>query len=215
MVEFVLSDLPYAYDALEPHIDEETLKIHHGKHHQTYCDKFNAAVKEAGIETNDVIEIFKNISKYPTAVRNHGGGFWNHSFHWESMSHSCDGPDKLVEIRDAIDKSFGSFDNFREEFSKKAALLFGSGWTWLGIRSDGSLVIFNTINQDNSYMDIVQENAVPLLVIDVWEHAYYLKYKNKRAEYIKNFFNVINWNKVNERLKDALGSRETSSDFEK
>ncbi len=202
MVEFKLLELPYDYDALEPHIDEVTLKVHHDKHHQAYCDKFNVALKDAGIEEEDILEIFSKISDYPMAVRNHGGGFWNHNFYWESMTGKFKDISEFDNLSSAIEKSFGSFDKFKEKFSNSAATLFGSGWTWLGVENDGSLVIFNTMNQDNSYMDVVEENAIPLLVIDVWEHAYYLKYQNKRQEYIENFFKVINWEKVSERFEE-------------
>lgn len=201
MVRFQLENLPYEYDALEPYIDEETLHVHHDKHHQTYCDKFNAACENAGVQTDDIKEIFSRVSDYPIAVRNHGGGFWNHNFYWESMSPNGGEPEG--ELLEAIIRNFGSFEEFKDKFSTNAATLFGSGWTWLGVREDGELVIFNTPNQDNSLMDVVEENAIPLLVIDVWEHAYYIKYKNKRPEYIENFFKVVNWKKVSDRYLDT------------
>lgn len=196
MAEFTLKELPYEYNALEPHISEETLRVHHDKHHQTYCDKFNAAVEAAGIESEDVIEIMKNNSDN-MAIRNHGGGFWNHQFYWESMGEKSE---PTGEVLEAITSSFGSFEEFKNQFSAKAAAVFGSGWTWLGKREDGSLIIHNTANQDNTFMPVVDEKYTPILVIDVWEHAYYIDYQNRRPEYIEKFFNVVNWNKVNERF---------------
>jgi Fe-Mn family superoxide dismutase len=198
MAQFNLKDLPYSYDALAPHISEETLKVHHDKHHQTYCDKFNGALDAAGITSTDIKEILSNVSEKP-AIRNMGGGFWNHEFYWESMSKSCSGPSELPEMHKAIEESFGSFDKFKDEFSTKAAAVFGSGWTWLGVDSSGKLVIYNTANQDNFMMDVCPNKEEPVLVIDVWEHAYYIDYQNKRPAHIEEFFSVINWDKVSER----------------
>jgi len=206
MALFKLEPLPYDYNALEPHIDAETLKVHHGKHHQTYCDKFNAALKEATIDETDILKIFSEVSSYPVAVRNHGGGYWNHTFYWESMATECAGPEVNKDIAEAIINQFGSLDAFQEEFSANAAALFGSGWTWLIVDDKGVLKITNTSNQDNPYMDVVTEKGIPLLVLDVWEHAYYLKYQNRRPEYIKNFFNVINWDVVNQRFLEATST---------
>jgi Fe-Mn family superoxide dismutase len=197
MAKFELEKLPYDYNALEPHISEETLKVHHDKHHQTYCDKFNAAVESAGIDSDDVLEIIRNHSSN-MAIRNHGGGFWNHQFYWESLASETG--EISEELRDAINSSFGSFEEFKNQFSAAAAAVFGSGWTWLGKKEDGSLIIHNTANQDNTFMNEVSEKYTPLLVIDVWEHAYYIDYQNKRPEYIEKFFNVVNWNKVSERF---------------
>ncbi len=195
-----LPNLPYEYNALEPVISSETLKVHHGKHHQAYADKFNAALESEGIEAEDILDIFKIVSKLPAAIRNHGGGFWNHIFYWESLS--TPGQNEISgEILEKINETFGSYDNFVEEFSKSATGLFGSGWTWLGLKEDGSLIIHNTSNQDNTFMDIVDEKYTPLLVIDVWEHAYYIDYQNRRPEHIKEFFKIINWDRVNQRLK--------------
>ncbi len=199
MAKFNLEKLPYEYNALEPHISEETLKVHHDKHHQTYCDKFNAAIEAASIESSDVIEIMSNYSDN-MAIRNHGGGFWNHQFYWESMI--GEETQMSEELKGAIEKSFGSFEEFKDKFSASSAAVFGSGWTWLGRKEDGSLVIHNTANQDNTFMNCVSEKYTPLLVIDVWEHAYYIDYQNKRPEYIEKFFNVVNWNKVSERFAD-------------
>ncbi len=200
MVKFELKKLPYEYNALEPYIDEETLQVHHDKHHQAYTDKFNVALETDSIDESDILKIFGNISKYSMAVRNNGGGYWNHQFYWESMTGSK--TEVSGELLEMINRDFESFDKFKEHFSNSAATLFGSGWTWLCL-SEGKLVIFNTPNQDNPYMDVVGGNAIPLLVIDVWEHAYYLKYQNKRPDYISNFFNVINWDKVSQRLEAA------------
>lgn len=199
MVKFNLKDLPYSYDALAPHISEETLKVHHDKHHQTYCDKFNAALETAEIESEDFREIFANVADKP-AIRNMGGGFWNHEFYWESMAPSCSGPSELPEMHKAIIDSFGTFENFKDEFSQKAAAVFGSGWTWLAVDSNGKLIIYNTANQDNFMMDVCVNKEEPILVIDVWEHAYYIDYQNRRPAHIEEFFSVINWDKVSERF---------------
>lgn len=200
MTKFELQPLPYEYNALEPYIDEETLKVHHDKHHRAYTDKFNAALEAEGIEETDILKIFSNVSSYASAVKNHGGGYWNHQFYWESMTANSKELVKFENISQAINDSFGNFEEFKTEFATSASSLFGSGWTWLGIKKNGTIVIFNTANQENSYMDCMDEDAIPLLVIDVWEHAYYLKYQNRRPEYIENFFKVINWEKVEERL---------------
>lgn len=203
MAQFNLKELPYSYDALAPHISEETLKVHHDKHHQTYCDKFNGALEAAGITSTDIREILANVSDKP-AIRNMGGGFWNHEFYWESMSQSCSGPSELPQMHKAIEESFGSFDKFKDEFSTKAAAVFGSGWTWLAAKPDGKLVIYNTANQDNFMMDVCEHKEEPILVIDVWEHAYYIDYQNKRPAHIEEFFSVINWDKVAERYNSIV-----------
>lgn len=196
-MKHVLPPLPYAYNALEPFIDEKTMNIHHTKHHQTYVDKLNAAL-EGHNELADlpVEALLKNLDQVPekirTAVRNHGGGHANHSFFWPLLK-----KDVPYEggIREHIDSGFGSFEAFRKEFTTKASLLFGSGWTWL-VTDGGKLEIITTPNQDSP----VSLGKKPLLGLDVWEHAYYLKYQNRRPEYIEAFFNVINWEKVNEQL---------------
>lgn len=199
--KYNLPNLPYEYDALEPVISKNTLEFHHDKHHQTYCDKFNSALETEGIDNSNILEIFSNVSSYSPAIRNHGGGYFNHIFYWESLaspdSTKCEGA-----ILEKINESFGSYDKFKEEFTTKAVALFGSGWTWLGLKEDGSLTIHNTANQDNTYMDVVEEKYTPLLVIDVWEHAYYLDYQNKRPAHIEEFFKIINWDKVNQRLNE-------------
>jgi Fe-Mn family superoxide dismutase len=200
--EFKLPDLPYPYDALEPYIDTKTLTIHHSKHHAAYTAKFNAAVSEAGITGKNAREILKEVSKYPVSVRNNGGGYLNHKIYWKVMSPNGGG-EPQGELLDSINRDFGTFDSFKNEFSDAAKKLFGSGWTWL-IVSDGKLKVTSTPNQDNPIMDIAEVRGFPILCIDVWEHAYYLKYQNRRAEYVDAFWNVINWDMVSEKFKKAL-----------
>jgi len=200
-IEYALPDLPYAYDALEPHIDAMTMEIHHDKHHAAYTKNFNAALKDAGIADMDIKEIFKDVTKYPAGVRNNGGGYYNHKLYWKAMSPNGGGTPK-GELLTAIEKSFGSFDGFKEKFSSAAATRFGSGWAWL-VNSDGKLVVTSTPNQDNPLMDVAEVKGHPLLLIDVWEHAYYLKYQNRRADYIAAFWNVINWDWVAEKYLKA------------
>jgi len=192
-----LPKLPYAYNALEPWIDAQTMEIHHSKHHAAYTEKFNTAIKDAKIENISVEEIFESISKYPAAVRNNGGGYWNHNFYWGSIAPNAGGEPKKT-MMETIIKDFGSFEKFKEGFSAAALNRFGSGWAWL-ILSDEKLKVISTPNQDNPLMDIAEIKGTPLLCIDVWEHAYYLKYQNKRADYITNFWNVINWEEVEKR----------------
>ena len=199
MVHFNLQELPFSYDALEPYISSKTLSVHHDKHHKTYLDKFNAALDAENVEEESIIEMFKNISSYSRNLRNNCGGFWNHQFYFESLEKEKNF-ENYSKIKEKIMESFGSYENFKDEFSKSATTLFGSGWTWLGVKEDGNLIIHNTRNQDNTYMDVINEKYTPLLVLDVWEHAYYLDYENRRPEYIENFFNVINWAKVEDRL---------------
>ena len=191
-----LPKLEYEYDALEPHIDAKTMEIHHSKHHQAYVDKLNGAVKGTEFENMDVNEILKSIDKIPedvrTAVKNNGGGHANHSFFWQIMSPNGGG-EASGKVGDAIKEVFGSFEKFKEEFSNAAATTFGSGWAWL-VAGDGKLSVVSTSNQDTP----INEGKVPLLCIDVWEHAYYLKFQNKRQDYISAWWNVVNWNKVNE-----------------
>jgi Fe-Mn family superoxide dismutase len=202
-IEYTLPDLPYAYDALEPNIDALTMQVHHDKHHAAYTKNFNAAIKDAGIADIDISEIFKNISKYPMAVRNNGGGYYNHKLYWNAMSPNGGGMPKEMLTKE-IEKSFGSFDSFKEKFSNAAATRFGSGWAWL-VYSDGKLVVTSTPNQDNPLMDVAEVKGYPLLLIDVWEHAYYLKYQNRRPEYITAFWNVVNWDWVMENYHKAMG----------
>ena len=196
-----LEPLPYAYDALEPYIDEQTMRIHHTKHHQAYIDKLNAALEgQQALQNMKPEELLKNLDTVPeavrTAVRNHGGGHMNHSFFWPVLKKDVKFEGK---IKDAINTKFGDFDSFKKAFSNAAALLFGSGWAWLVLDND-HLGITTTPNQDSP----LTEGKIPLLGLDVWEHAYYLKYQNRRPEYIEAFFNVINWDKVNEHFSTAI-----------
>jgi len=198
---FKLPELDYAYDALEPNIDAMTMEVHHSKHHAGYTRKFNAAVKEAGLTDTSIDEIFKQVSKYPSGIRNNGGGFYNHKLYWKGLSPKGGGQPK-AELLKAIEKSFGKFDNFRESFSTAAATRFGSGWAWL-VKTEKGLQVTSTPNQDNPLMDVSDVNGFPLLAIDVWEHAYYLKYQNRRTEYISAFWNVVNWDYVTERYNKS------------
>ena len=197
-----LPALPYAYNALEPYIDEQTMQIHHSKHHQTYVDKLNAALEEYDdLQKESAEDLLRDLNSIPekirTAVRNHGGGHANHSFFWPLLWKEIDFGG---EVGDAIKAKFGDYDTFKEKFSNAAALLFGSGWAWLVLNS-GELEITTTPNQDNP----LSQGQIPILGLDVWEHAYYLKYQNRRPEYITAFFNVINWEKVDENFKAAIG----------
>ena len=203
--KFELQTLPYAFDALEPAIDKQTLEIHYGKHHKAYYDNFINAVKGTEMESMDIREIFRNISKYPIAVRNNGGGYFNHTFYWESLR-APGGGLPTGKLSDAIAKSFSSFDEFKKQFSEAGKTRFGSGWAWLSISDDGKLFISSTPNQDNPLMDIAENKGIPLLVMDVWEHAYYLKYQNKRPDYIDAFWNIVNWEEVTRRYETALKS---------
>jgi Fe-Mn family superoxide dismutase len=196
---FTLPALPYAFNALEPHIDARTMEIHHGKHHNAYVTNLNAAVAGTEWENKSLEEILANISKFTTpAVRNNGGGHWNHSFFWQVIGPNAGGA-PTGAIADAINASFGSFDKFKEEFTKAATTRFGSGWAWL-IKSGDKLVITSSANQDNPLMDIAEVKGTPVLGLDVWEHAYYLHYQNRRPDYIGAFFNIINWDEVNKRF---------------
>ena len=201
---FTLPDLPYAYDALEPHIDARTMEIHHTKHHAGYTSKLNAAVEGTALEKMKIEDILANISKHSTAVRNNGGGYWNHKLFWEVMSPNGGGqPSERMNIHKAITRDFGSFDKFKEEFSNAAATRFGSGWAWLCVDKKDKLFITSTANQDNPLMDIADKKGTPILGLDVWEHAYYLNYQNRRPDYIGAFWNVINWDQVTKNYNDA------------
>lgn len=192
---FTLPQLKYGYDALEPYIDVTTMEIHHTKHHQAYIDKLNKAVAGTEWEGKAIEEILANVSKLERIVRNNAGGHWNHSFFWEILSPKGGSPEG--ELLEKINASFGSFDEFKKKFEESATTLFGSGWVWL-IVQDGNLKIIQTPLQDNPLMDDAKEKGTPILGLDVWEHAYYLKYQNKRPEYISAFWNVVNWEKVSE-----------------
>lgn len=198
---FTLAPLPYGHDALEPHIDTATMQIHHGKHHQAYVDNLNKAIAGTEHENKSIEELLKNAGSISPAVRNNGGGHWNHTFFWESLSANAGGT-PAGKLADDINSTFGSFDAFKEKFEQAGMTRFGSGWAWLGIK-DGALTICSSPNQDNPLMDVAECKCQPLLGVDVWEHAYYLKYQNKRADYLKAFWNVVNWNKISERYSSA------------
>lgn len=201
---FKLPDLPYAHDALEPHIDARTMEIHHSKHHAGYTNNLNAAIEGTDLEGMKIEDILANVSKHSMAVRNNGGGYYNHCLFWEVMSPNGGGePSERMNIHKAIVRDFGSYAKFKEEFSKAAATRFGSGWAWLCVDSNDKLFITSTPNQDNPLMDVADKQGTPILGLDVWEHAYYLNYQNKRPDYIGAFFNVINWDEVTKRYNDA------------
>ena len=197
-----LPALPYAFDALEPHIDAQTMQIHHDKHHQAYVDNLNKALAGTDGETKTLEELMANISAYPAAVRNNGGGHYNHSLFWDILGNN--GSQPSGDLATAIDEAFGSLDALKEKMSTAGATRFGSGWAWLLVNSNGKLEVSSTPNQDNPLMDVAEVKGTPILGIDVWEHAYYLKYQNKRPDYLKAIFSVINWDAVNARYKAAL-----------
>ena len=200
---FTLPPLPYAYDALEPAIDKETMTFHHDKHHQAYVDNLNKAVDaDAGLQGKTLEELFASISKAPKAVRNNGGGHWNHSLFWELMAPVGQTGEPSAELTAAIDRDLGGLEKFKEAFNAAGAGQFGSGWAWL-IVQDGKLKVTSTPNQDNPLMDVADEKGSVVLAADVWEHAYYLKYQNRRPDYLKAFWTVVNWNKVNELFAAA------------
>jgi superoxide dismutase, Fe-Mn family len=198
---FQLPALPYAYNALEPHIDARTMEIHHTKHHQAYVTNLNNAISGTDTEKLSIEEICRNISKHPMAVRNNGGGHFNHDLFWKIMKPNGGGT-PAGDLAGAISSAFGSFEAMKEEFNKAATTRFGSGWAWL-IVHDGKLVISSTPNQDNPLMDIADVKGTPILGLDVWEHAYYLNYQNRRPDYISAFWNVINWDEVSNRFSAA------------
>ncbi|SFB90873.1 superoxide dismutase, Fe-Mn family [Parapedobacter composti] len=199
---FELPALPYATDALEPHIDKETMEIHHGKHHQAYVDNLNKAIAGTDAENLSIEEICRNISKYPAAVRNNGGGHYNHSLFWTILSANGGGAPS-GDLAAAIDETFGSFDELKKKLQEAGATRFGSGWAWLVVDESGKLQVTSTPNQDNPLFDIAEVQGTPILGIDVWEHAYYLNYQNKRPAYLEAIFNVIDWNAVAKRYADA------------
>lgn len=199
---FELPALPYAPDALEPHIDKATMEIHHGKHHQAYVTNLNKAIEGTELASKSLEEILKNISKATPAVRNNGGGHYNHSLFWKLLSPKSAGKPS-GELAAAIDKKFGSFDKFKEEFNNAGATRFGSGWAWLIVTDGGELKVTSTPNQDNPLMDVAEVKGFPLLGLDVWEHAYYLKYQNRRPDYIGAFWNLVNWDEVAKRFTEV------------
>ncbi len=196
-------ELGYDYNALEPYIDAQTMELHYNKHHKGYFKKFLAAAENTDATDMPMEDIFKSISKFSSGVRNNGGGFYNHALYWKNLT-----PEKTAvsaKLKEALTAEFGSVDSFKEKFGKAAKTHFGSGWAWLSVDKSGKLFISSTPNQDNPLMDIVEEQGTPLLAIDVWEHAYYLNYQNKRADYVDNFWNIVNWEVVNKRWVAAKG----------
>ena len=202
-MSFQLPDLNYGFDALEPHIDTRTMQIHHGKHHAGYTSNLNAAIEGTDLEGKSIEHILSSLDLSNSAVRNNGGGYYNHCLFWEIMSPNGGGVPS-GNILSAIEKAFGSFDDFKADFSKAAATRFGSGWAWLCAHSDGSLEICSTANQDNPIMNGIGCGGSPILGLDVWEHAYYLNYQNRRPDYINGFFNVIDWIKVEQKYNSCI-----------
>ena len=202
-MSFQLPDLNYGFDSLEPHIDAKTMQIHHGKHHAGYTSKLNTAVEGTDLEGKSIEDLLSNLDLSNSAVRNNGGGYYNHCLFWEIMSPNGGGSPS-GNLLAAIEKAFGSFDEFKAKFSKAAATRFGSGWAWLCAHSDGSLEVCSTANQDNPIMNGIGCGGSPILGLDVWEHAYYLNYQNRRPDYISGFFNVIDWAKVEEKYNSSI-----------
>jgi Fe-Mn family superoxide dismutase len=202
---FEFKPLPYAYDALEPYIDKATMEIHYSKHHRAYFDNFMKAISGAGLDDKTLPEIFAEMYKYPVAIRNNGGGYYNHELFWDNMAPN--GVAMSTGFINQLTKKFGSVEKFKEDFAAAGMTRFGSGWAWLSVDADGELFISSTPNQDNPLMDVAEKRGTPLLAMDVWEHAYYLKYQNKRVDYISAFWNVINWNVVEERYNKAVSHK--------
>jgi len=201
---FELPALPYAVDALEPAIDAETMTIHHGRHHKAYVDNLNTAISaDPALQGQTLEQLMAGISKLPATVRNNGGGHWNHSLFWTLLAPPGQGGSPSPELAAAIDRDFGSLDAFKAALNKAATSRFGSGWAWLIVR-DGKLEVTSTPNQDNPLMDVAEVQGAPILAVDVWEHAYYLKYQNKRADYLTAWWSVVNWNEVNRLYKEAV-----------
>lgn len=199
---FTLPDLPYAHDALEPHIDARTMEIHHGKHHNGYTNKLNAALEGTDHAGKSIEDILANAGSAGAGVRNNGGGFYNHSLFWTVMSPNGGGTPS-GDLGAAIDATFGSYDAFKDAFAKAAGTRFGSGWAWLIVGGDGKLHVTSTPNQDNPLMDVAEVKGTPILGLDVWEHAYYLNYQNRRPDYVQAFFEVVDWDAVAKRYADA------------
>lgn len=200
---FKLPDLPYAYNALEPHIDEATMRVHHDKHHAGYTNNLNKAIEGTDLDSESIEDLLAKVSTLSAAIRNNGGGYYNHSLFWKVMSPDGGG-EPTGALAEAINKAFGSFEAFKDEFSKAASSRFGSGWAWLSVTGDG-LKVSSTPNQDNPLMDVNTNGSggTPILGLDVWEHAYYLKYQNRRPDYIEAFFNVVNWDEVAKNYQAA------------
>jgi Fe-Mn family superoxide dismutase len=203
-MSFKLPDLPYAFDALEPHIDAKTMEIHHDKHHGGYTSKLNNAIEGTEHENKSIEELLANVDKLGAAVRNNGGGFYNHSLFWKVMSPDGGG-NPSGSLASAIESDLGGMDKLKEDFNNAAATQFGSGWAWVIVGEDGKLHVTSTPNQDNNLMPVTEKKGTPILGLDVWEHAYYLKYQNKRPDYISAFWNVINWKQVAENYEKAKG----------
>ncbi|UFH55483.1 superoxide dismutase [Spirosoma sp. KNUC1025] len=199
---FVLDPLPYPSDALEPNIDKQTMEIHHGKHHNAYVTNLNNAIAGTDMENKSIEDLLATVSQAPVAVRNNGGGHYNHTLFWNTISGSGGGQ-PTGALADAINQKFGSYDTFKEEFTKAATTRFGSGWAWLIVTPEGELAITSTPNQDNPLMDIAEVKGFPIIGLDVWEHAYYLKYQNRRPEYIAAFFNVVDWSAAEKRYQQG------------
>lgn len=196
------AELGYAYNALEPYIDAQTMELHYTKHHKGYFDKFIAAAEGTDMLKTPLEKIFASIGKQSAVVRNNGGGYYNHNLFWKNMTPSY--KEMSSGLKSAIEKDFGTVENFKEKFSTAAKTHFGSGWAWLSKGEDGKLFVSSTANQDNPLMDVIDKKGIPLLALDVWEHAYYLKYQNKRVDYVDNFWKVVNWEVVEKRLNEAL-----------
>jgi superoxide dismutase, Fe-Mn family len=199
---FTLAPLPYANDALEPHFDKMTMEIHHDRHHQTYVTNLNNAVAGTDMEKHSIEELMANISKFPMPIRNNGGGHWNHTFFWNTLS-ADGGGSPVGKLAEAIEAKFGGLDGLKDEFKKAATGRFGSGWAWLIVDESGELAVTSTPNQDNPLMDIAEKKGTPVIGLDVWEHAYYLKYQNKRPDYIDAFWNVVDWNAADKNFTSA------------
>jgi superoxide dismutase, Fe-Mn family len=202
-MDYKFPELPYAYDALEPHFDALTMEIHYSKHHKTYFDKFTAAITGTDMNGASLEEIFTRVSSLPAAIRNHGGGLYNHTLFWESLAPNAGG-EPSGKLAAAIDAQFGSFEAFRTKFNDAAANRFGSGWAWLCVNADQSLCVCSSANQDNPLMDTAECKGTPILGLDVWEHAYYLKFQNRRPDYISAFWNVVNWNVIQSRYESLV-----------
>jgi len=203
-MSFTLPPLPYAHNALEPHIDQMTMEIHHGKHHQAYVDNLNKALAGTDHENKSIDELMATMSTLPMAVRNNGGGHFNHSLFWQLLSPNGGGQ-PTGKITDAIEKELGGLDKFKADFANAGMTRFGSGWAWLCVKADHSLCVCSSPNQDNPTMDLSECKGTPILCVDVWEHAYYLHYQNRRADHLAAFWNVVNWAEVLKRYEDAIG----------
>lgn len=200
---YVFEPLPYSFNALEKAIDAQTMEIHWDRHHRGYYNNFVAAIKETNMNGKSLEEIFAQISKLPVSIRNNGGGHYNHTLFWKIMSPDG-GEEPKGKLAKAINETFGSFENFKKTFEQTAMTRFGSGWAWLSVNNAGKLFVSSTPNQDNPLMDVVEQKGTPILGLDVWEHAYYLKYQNKRAGYISAFWSVVNWNEVEKRYESLV-----------